>query len=582
MKKFLSLALTLVFCFGLFPVVTYAADSDFVIEDVYVEGKGTFTDVLVAYNGPGGNVVIPDGVQYVGLGIGLNASGTGGYVFAGRKDITSVTIPKSAIIIGNGAFEGCTALTNITIPDSIKEIGSFAFSNSGLTSITIPGSVQKIHTYAFSGCTKLTNLTLSEGVGLIRGDSFRDCTGLTSVSFPNSATVEEGAFQNCTSLAHVNIPSSVTITGNPFNKTAWREKQGAWLIINNTLLEYDPYGLYLIGVDEVETDSVSFNPNIVIPNGVTTLGYGWCHVTWDDIKSISIPNSVTKIGYGAFFSAFSGAPWGVNTINFPDSVTEIESDAFAFSYLVSLILPDSVTVIGDTAFRECQYLSSITIPNSVTSIGDRTFEGSPNVTIHGSSGSYAEAYAKKHNIPFVADISPKVGGFNDVKESDYYATPVLWAVDKGITAGTSKTTFSPNSTCTTAQILTFLWRSQGSPEPTIKTNTFTDIKESDYFYKAALWAKENNVISADSTVFNGNTPCTRSSAVLYIWRATGFPAAIKSSSFTDVATTTIYAPAVDWAVEQGVTSGTSKTTFSPDTTCTRAQIVTFLYRAFSK
>ena len=119
----------------------------------------------------------------------------------------------------------------------------------------------------------------------------------------------------------------------------------------------------------------------------------------------------------------------------------------------------------------------------------------------------------------------KVGGFNDVVKTDYFADSVLWAVDKGITAGTSKTTFSPNSTCTTAQILTFLWRSQGSPEPTSKTNTFTDIKESDYFYKAALWAKENNIVSRDSTAFNGNTPCTRSMAVLYIWRAAGFYAA---------------------------------------------------------
>ena len=125
--------------------------------------------------------------------------------------------------------------------------------------------------------------------------------------------------------------------------------------------------------------------------------------------------------------------------------------------------------------------------------------------------------------------------FTDVAANAYYANSVAWAVD--ITAGTSKTTFSPNSTCTTAQILTFLWRSQGSPEPTSKTNTFTDIKESDYFYKAALWAKENNIVSRDSTIFNGNTPCTRSSAVLYIWRAAGFPAAAKSSSFTDVATT---------------------------------------------
>lgn len=196
--------------------------------------------------------------------------------------------------------------------------------------------------------------------------------------------------------------------------------------------------------------------------------------------------------------------------------------------------------------------------------------------------SSSASTSKPTPTPTPSVTAEKVGGFSDVVKTDYFADSVLWAVDKGITAGTSKTTFSPNSTCTTAQILTFLWRSQGSPEPTSKTNTFTDIKESDYFYKAALWAKENNIVSRDSTVFNGNTPCTRSSAVLYIWRATGFPVATKSSSFTDVATTTIYAPAVDWAVEQGVTSGTSKTTFSPDTTCTRAQIVTFLYRAFSK
>lgn len=180
-----------------------------------------------------------------------------------------------------------------------------------------------------------------------------------------------------------------------------------------------------------------------------------------------------------------------------------------------------------------------------------------------------------------ATIVSNVGGFNDVLETDYFAASVLWAVENSVTSGTTATTFSPDDTCTTAQILTFLWRANGAPEPTSKTNTFTDIKESDYFYKAALWAKENNIISKDSTVFNGNTLCTRSMAVLYIWRAAGFPAAEKTSSFTDVAATTLYAPAVDWAVEVGVTSGTSATTFSPDTTCTRAQIVTFLYRAFA-
>ena len=180
--------------------------------------------------------------------------------------------------------------------------------------------------------------------------------------------------------------------------------------------------------------------------------------------------------------------------------------------------------------------------------------------------------------------TPSTPVFSDVAANAYYADAVAWAVDKGITTGTSQTTFSPDSTCTTAQILTFLWRSQGSPEPTSKTNPFSDVKTSDYFYKAALWAKENNILpitGSDNTAFNGNTPCTRGMAVLYIWRAAGFRAAEKTSSFTDVAATTLYAPAVDWAVEAGVTSGTSATTFSPDTTCTRAQIVTFLYRAFA-
>lgn len=179
--------------------------------------------------------------------------------------------------------------------------------------------------------------------------------------------------------------------------------------------------------------------------------------------------------------------------------------------------------------------------------------------------------------------SPTTNGkpsFTDVAADAYYAEPVKWAVEKNITGGTTDTTFSPNQTCSTAQIITFLWRSKGSPEPTSKTNPFTDVKESAYYYKAALWAKENRVLLYPSNpVFNGDAPCTRSMAVMFIWRAAGFPAAEKRSSFTDVAATTIYAPAVDWAVEKGVTGGMTATTFSPDTTCTRGQIVTFLYRA---
>ena len=171
--------------------------------------------------------------------------------------------------------------------------------------------------------------------------------------------------------------------------------------------------------------------------------------------------------------------------------------------------------------------------------------------------------------------------FSDVAANAYYYDAVQWAVENNITGGTSSTTFTPDRNCTRAEILTFLWRAAGSPEPTAKSNPFTDVKEGDYYYKAALWAKENHVLSENGATFNGDVLCTRATSVLYIWRAAGFLGAEKHSNFADVADTAVYAPAVDWAVERNITKGTSATTFSPDVTCTRAQIVTLLQRAFA-
>lgn len=171
--------------------------------------------------------------------------------------------------------------------------------------------------------------------------------------------------------------------------------------------------------------------------------------------------------------------------------------------------------------------------------------------------------------------SPAVStSFTDVAASAWYAEPVAWAVAQGITTGTTDTTFSPNSTCTTAQILTFLWRAKGSPAPAGE-NPFTDVAENAYYADAAIWAYENGLVTGDT--FNGSAPCTRSATVTYLWTLAGKPST-GSAAFTDVAEDAAYAQAVAWAVEEGVTSGTSDTTFSPDATCTRGQIVTFLYR----
>ena len=169
--------------------------------------------------------------------------------------------------------------------------------------------------------------------------------------------------------------------------------------------------------------------------------------------------------------------------------------------------------------------------------------------------------------------------FDDVPADAYYAKPIKWAVEKNITVGTSKTMFSPNATCTNAQILTFLWRANGSPEPTA-ANTFADITPADYFYKAALWAAEKGLVSGST--FGANTDCTRAMTVEYMWKAAGSPAPAGKADFDDVPANADYAQAVAWAVEKNITSGTGDGNFSPAATCTRGQIVTFLYRAMGK
>ena len=169
-------------------------------------------------------------------------------------------------------------------------------------------------------------------------------------------------------------------------------------------------------------------------------------------------------------------------------------------------------------------------------------------------------------------------GFSDVPDGAYYAEAVAWAVDKNITAGTSKTTFSPDATCTRAQILTFLWRAVGSPKRE-SFMAFDDVISSDYFFNAATWAKGKDMVSGN--MFKPDTPCTRAYTVIYLWKNAGSPKTTVTNTFSDVPADSEYAEAVAWAVKNGVTSGTSKTTFSPDATCTRGQIVTFLNRALS-
>ena len=225
---------------------------------------------------------------------------------------------------------------------------------------------------------------------------------------------------------------------------------------------------------------------------------------------------------------------------------------------------------------------------------DQTFTITPdkgyavaNVKIDGKSIGAVKSYtfenvSRTHTIEVIfmkANGNPQTGVFVDVATGSYYEDAVDWAVENGITQGTDDTHFSPDGICTRAQAVTFLWRTAGSPEPETRTMPFTDVPVGSYYYDAVLWAVENGITEGTSnTTFSPNMTCSRAQIVAFLWRSEKSPAAGSRNPFADVKSTAYYADAVLWAVENDITKGTTNTTFSPDADCTRAQIVTFLWR----
>ena len=219
---------------------------------------------------------------------------------------------------------------------------------------------------------------------------------------------------------------------------------------------------------------------------------------------------------------------------------------------------------------------------------DKTFTITPdkgytvsNVKIDGRSIGAVKSYTfenvkRAHTI----EVSfTRVNAFVDVPSDSYFYETVMWAVENGVTTGISASRFDPDGICTRAQAVTFLWRAAGSPKPETRTMPFTDVPAGSYYYDAVLWAVENGITKGTSdTTFRPNDTCTRAQIVAFLWRSEKSPAAGTANPFADVKSTAYYAGAVLWAVREDITKGTTNTTFSPDADCTRAQIVTFLWR----
>ena len=240
---------------------------------------------------------------------------------------------------------------------------------------------------------------------------------------------------------------------------------------------------------------------------------------------------------------------------------------------------DSISPSGNVSVREGRDQTFTITPDKGYAVA--------NVKIDGNSIGAVKSYtfenvSRTHTIEVVfmkANGNPQTGVFVDVATGSYYEDAVDWAVENGITQGTDDTHFSPDGICTRAQAVTFLWRAAGSPKPETRAMPFTDVPVGSYYYDAVLWAVENGITEGTSnTTFSPNMTCSRAQIVTFLWRSEKSPAAGTANPFADVKSTAYYADAVLWAVKENITKGTTNTTFSPDADCTRAQIVTFLWR----
>ena len=228
---------------------------------------------------------------------------------------------------------------------------------------------------------------------------------------------------------------------------------------------------------------------------------------------------------------------------------------------------------GNVSVREGKDQTFTIRPDSGYVVSDVKVDGKS----IGAVRSYTFWNVKKSHT--IAVSFAKADTFVDVPAGSYYEDAVQWALENGITTGTDSRHFSPDGICTRAQAVTFLWRAAGSPKPETRTMPFTDVPVGSYYYDAVLWAVENGITKGTSnTRFSPNDTCTRAQIVAFLWRSEKSPAAGSRNPFADVKSTAYYADAVLWAVENDITKGTTNTTFSPNADCTRAQIVTFLWR----
>lgn len=563
----------------------------------------------------------------------------GGVLFSADKELlrcpvgksADYTVPSGTVAIAGGAFKDCAKLESLVIPDSVISIGESAFENcAALKRITLPKSITKLEVSCFSGCAALAEITLPDGLKALGEKVFSGCAALKSVRIPAEVTVIPAeAFSGCVSLESITIPKSVShIKQHAFDgctalkkvdylgsDTDWSQvtKETGNNILDNAEKSFTRTDhehkytdtvipptctergctVHLCSCGDKREDSYtpplghSYKGGICVRCGILDPNKDTPH-KHDFIPIVPKPTCLTE-GFTTY-TCSCGECYTKDYVSAVGHKTQLQN-AKAAGCLTGGYTGDEVCTVCGKMFKQGSVIfalghdpqpARVKAPTCTESgytgdlicmrCGDMTQIGKTVAAAgHKFFGGVCSVCGTKG-----AEAAPK---FDDVKSGAFYFDAVQWAVENGITNGTGKNTFSPNDVCSRYQIVMFLWRAAGQPEAKAAVS-FADVKPGDIFYEAVQWAVERGITKGtSSTSFSPFAPCTRGQIVTFLCRSAGSPKVSGACNFSDVSSGSFCHDAVIWASTEGITNGTSAGRFSPNEGCTRAQVVTFLYRA---
>lgn len=558
------------------------------------------------------------------------------YSYASK--ITKLIVEDGVSSVGSRTCYNFTVLTDVSLADTVTDIGEFSFSGcSALVSVDL-SNVTSIRANALRGDRALSDIRLSRDLKVIDYQAFRDSgADNSSISIPASVTeIGFGAFEGAKFTNVLNLPNVEKVGAFAFNKSKF-----AAVVLTNAELaivsgKEEDHG------NECDDSVFSGNKAVFYTSVPSVMDKLYNENRENNIGIIACTNGGsftpdTKFGGftlaepqkdGCIFAGWFSDPELTKTEGLSEEngtytgtpTTDIHADGRRY---YAKWEPSADSILGKT-YGEQMAVDFGTVFYGDTPSATVTFTGSNALKEIKSYGGFFEAKIDGMNVVITpkADLQPDtyadtlyvhtengavhfisvtlivtekstdgdlpfwlpaaIGSnpFSDVAGGAYYNEAVRWAVKNGIASGTDAKHFSPDAACTRGQAVTFLWRAAGCPAPALAENPFADVKPTDYCYDAVLWAVQTGVAKGTSaSTFSPDAACTRGQIVTFLYRAAGSPSGYANSGYTDVPETSYCAAPVAWAVALRVTSGTSAITFSPDALCTRAQIVTFLYRA---